>query len=858
MFVRLKKRKLWNSGDRMEDEKLSKDWPHEWIKKIRSRPSKYGLSKRMRQVDLAQRVGVDPRTVQQWENGDRLPSVGSLKRIIQAFYEEGILLEADPRQEAEELWNTIKRFSEARSATSREFPEFDSAWFDTLATIEAITPKPQMAASRSSIAATQRLPKVPTLFVGRSLAIADLKEQLNTHSLVSVVGPGGIGKTSLAVQVALLLEETDLQGIWMFEFGSLKDPQDLGQLLLSTLNLQNQENRTELQTILETISDQKMLFIFDNCEHVIDASASLAESLLASAPGLTILVTSREPLNISGESVYRLPPLSFPTDEHSLEQLSEQEIMAFEAVQLFLERALMIAPQFPHTLPNLRLVGTICKKLEGIPLAIELAVARMNMLTLEQIKERLGNLLTLLTAGKRTAANRHQTLKSTIDWSYELLTSKERLLLRRLSVFTGGFTLEAAEEICIDDSRIPERENCIISKDMLDLLSGLVNKSLVSIEIGEDYRFIRYFLLEAIKEYAGEKLKNDTDKHPSNPLFERHARYYSQYLVRAEPKFRTNEREVCIEEVRREYANLRSALEWCYSNPHAYSFGLHMVSNLYWFWLHEGRLKEGLFWLDRFLHNETQELQSSTDFAKALHGSGVIQFIRGDVKGAMDSTIRSVELARDLGERSLLSSSLRLLAFLHIKQKNFEEAEPLVQMSIDIARKTDDLWNLASSLHAYGKLRLEQNNYLEASKLLNESIHFFEAVQDQWEMSGPYESLGYSALKLEQITTSIEYFKKCIAVSQIYRGSWILSRGIEGLAIAVCNKKAFTEAAILLGAAEKGRQNSGGEDIPNFPAEHEKVIVDLKHVFSDQELHQLWSKGATMTRSQALAYSLEI
>lgn len=842
----------------MEDGKLPKDWPHEWIKKIRSRPARHGLSKRMRQVDLARRVGVDPRTVQQWENGDRLPSVGSLKRMIQAFCEEGLLLEADPRHEAEELWNSVKRFSEARSATSREFPDFDATWFDTLVTMEGTTPKPMIAAPQASIAPAHRLPKLPTLFVGRSLAMADLKERLNAHSLVSVVGPGGIGKTSLAVQVASTLGGTYPQGIWMFEFGSVKEPQDLGQLLLSTLRLQNQANGTDLQTILEALSDQKALFIFDNCEHVIDASASLAESLLAFAPGLTILATSREPLNIPGESVYRLPPLSFPADEHLLEEIPEQEIISFEAVQLFLERAHIAAPQFQPTLQNLRLVGSICKKLEGLPLAIELAVARMNMLTLEQITERLGNLLTLLTAGKRTAVTRQQTLKSTIDWSYELLTGKERLLLRRLSVFAGGFTLEAAEEICICEPGMPEREDRITREDVLDLLSGLVNKSLVSIEIGENYRYIRYFMLEAIKEYAGGKLQKETDKHKSHQLSERHVRYYSQCLVRAEPKFRTHEREACIDEVRQEYANLRSALEWSYSNPHAYSIGLHMVSNLYWFWLHEGRLKEGLFWLDRFLDNETHEGQSGTDSAKALHGRGVIQFIRGNVEDAMYSAIRSVELARDLGESSLLISSLRLLAFLHIKQKRLEEAEPLVQMSIDIARATGDLWNLASSLHAYGKLRLGQHNYFEASKSLNESVHFFEVVQDQWEVSGPYESLGYSALKLEQITASTEYFKKCIAASQIYRGSWILSRGLEGLAIALCAKKAFTESAILLGAAEKSRQSSGGEAMPNFPAEHEEVILDLQHVFSEQELQELWSKGKAMTRTQVLAYSLEI
>ncbi|MFC9708990.1 helix-turn-helix domain-containing protein [Paenibacillus sp. NPDC056933] len=842
----------------MEDGKFSKDWPHEWIKKIRSRPARNGLSKRMRQVDLAKRVGVDPRTVQQWENGDRLPSVGNLKRIIQVFWEERLFLEGEPRQEAEELWLAVKRFSEARSATHREFPDFDVAWFETLVTMEEMEPEPIHDKPLTSIKVANRLPKLPSLFVGRNQSKVELTERLSVHALVSIVGPGGIGKTSLAVEVASVLSDKYPQGVWMFEFGDIIERDDLGQLLLSTLGLHNQANRTDLQAVLDAVSSQSMLFIFDNCEHVIDASTSLAELLLAAAPGLTILATTREPLNISGESVYRIPPLSFPPDEHSLHDLTEQEIMGFEAVQLFLERARIAAPQFQPTLPKLRLVGAICKRVEGIPLAIELAVARMNILTLQQIEERLANLLTLLTAGKRTAAPRQQTLKSTIDWSYNLLTGKERLLLRRLSVFSGGFTLEAAEEICICEPGMPDREDRITGEDMLDLLSGLVNKSLVSNEIGEDYCFVRYFMLESIKEYASGKLRDESEECKRQALYERHLRYYSQCLLRAEPKFRTREREACIEEVRREYTNLRSALQWSYANPQARSFGLHMVSNLYWFWLHEGRLKEGLFWLDRFLDSDVNAGSPDADCAKALHGQGVIQFIQGNMEGAMAAATRSADLARDLREASLLASSLRLLAFLHIKLNRMQEAEPLVQQSVEMARTSGDLWNLASSLHAWGKLRLEQKQYYEASLLLKESVQFFESVQDQWEVSGPYECLGYSSLKLGELAVSIEYFKKCIAASQIYRGSWVLSRGIEGLGIALCAKDAFSEAALLLGAAEKGRQSLDGESTPNFPAEHQETVLALQHALADQELHEWWNKGRGMSRSQALAYALEI
>lgn len=842
----------------MDDSKYAKDWPHEWIKKIRTRPSRRETSKKMRQVDLAKRVGVDPRTVQQWESGDRLPSIGNLKQIIQVFWKEGLFLKGDPRQEAEQLWMAVKRLSEARSATRREFEDFDKAWFDTLMTTKAIQQETGKEKRGTAVTAPARLRKMPSTFVGRHQSRDALAEQLTHHALVSIIGSGGIGKTSLAVELASTLTERFPQGIWMFEFGAISEAHDVGPFLLSTLGLSNQGSQPDVQVILETAINRNMLFIFDNCEHLIDVIATVAESLLAEAPELSILATSREPLNIAEEYVYRIPPLSFPVDEVTLDELSETELMNYESVQLFLERASIRAPHFAVSLPHLKRIASICKKIGGIPLAIELAVARMNMLTLEQIEERLTNQLSLLTAGKRTATPRHQTLRSTIDWSYNLLTGRERLLLRRLSVFEGGFTLEAVEGICICEPGIPDREDRITVVDVVVLLSSLVNKSLVSTQISSHYGSIRYFLLEAIKEYASDKFREESDDRKRDALYERHVRYYMKYLLQAESKFRSIERESCIEAVRREYANLRSALQWSYSSVQARPSGLHMAAHLYWFWLHEGRLKDGLFWLERFLYAEEESYVFRTDSAKAWHGLGIIQFIQGHTKTAMEAATRSVEIAREQQEISLLASSLRLLAFLHIKQNCIEEAETVVQQSADLARSAHDSWNLASSLHAYGKIRLEQHRYNDASVLLRESVHLFETVQDQWEVSGPYECLGYTALKLGKLDQSIEYFKKCIAASQIYRGSWVLSRGIEGLGITLCAQGALTEAAILLGAAEKGRQAYDEGRIPNFPDEHRKSVSAIQQGLQEQEWYRWWNKGKEMTQAQALAYALEI
>ncbi|WP_258297641.1 ATP-binding protein [Paenibacillus peoriae] len=341
-----------------------------------------------------------------------------------------------------------------------------------------------------------------------------------------------------------------------------------------------------------------------------------------------------------------------------------------------------------------------------------------------------------MTSGKQNAVPLQKSLKSTIEWSYDLLTGKEQLLLRRLSVFSGGFTLEAVERICSCKPTLPIGDDKPALGSVFDLLSGLDNKSLVSIDISDDHCYIRYFMLEAIKEYASEKIREETDDRNRHLLLEDHAQYYSQILNHTEAKFRTHERDACLDEVRREYENLRSAMQWSYQNTHAKLIGLHMVSNLYWFWLHEGRLKEGVFWLNRFLESTVHGELLGGDFAKALHGRGVIQFVQGNIEDAMVSAARSVDLVRDLNDSALLASSLRLMAFIHINHLHLEEAEFLVKESVDIARKTKDMWNLAASLHAYGKLKQEKKEYHDASILLKESVYFFEWVQDKWEVSG--------------------------------------------------------------------------------------------------------------------------
>src|SRR5215213_9383794 len=312
------------------------------------------------------------------------------------------------------------------------------------------------------------LPVQLTSFIGRENEIAEIKQELKIHHLVTLTGPGGTGKTRLSLQVAADLLDLFPHGVWFIELAPLTDPDLIPQSILSAIGISEQPGKRPLGLLREYLREKKSLIVLDNCEHLLEASANVANVLLNSAPGLKVLASSREALGVKGEVSYLVPSLSLPDIKNLpvIEQLSQ-----YEAVRLFIDRALLVAPHFVVDKDNAPHIAQICHRLDGIPLAIELAVARIKMLSVEQISKRLDDRFRLLTGGARTALPRQQTLRALIDWSYDILSENERLLLQRLSVFAGGWTLEAAEEICAGDG--------IETHEVLDLLTQLINKSLV-------------------------------------------------------------------------------------------------------------------------------------------------------------------------------------------------------------------------------------------------------------------------------------------------------------------------------------------------------------------------------------------
>ena len=459
------------------------------------------------------------------------------------------------------------------------------------------------------------LPRPLSSFIGREKEIAQLLELVRASPLVTLTGSGGTGKTRLALQVAQRALPDFPGGVWFVDLTSLSDPALLALVAASALGIHGISWETALPILIETIAHQRLLLVLDNCEHLITAAAGLAHALLSSCPGLHILATSREILGVGGEQALRCPPLSLPDPAESLDTA---ELTRFEALRLFAERGAEAAPGFQLTSANAGLVQQICLRLDGIPLAIELAAARLRLLSLQQIAEHMENLFHLLTGGGRSSMPRQKTLKAMIDWSYDLLSEPEQRLLARLSVFAGGWTMEAAEAVCSGPGLALEA--------VLDRLTQLADKSLVDVQFGRDDQ-PRYRLLEMVRQYAQDRLQ---EIHGLDAARERHLDFFRALAVQAEAGLLTKTTRWWIERLDDELPNLRAAMEWALAGPVVK--GLRLAGGLHWFWSATRHRLEGMDWLERLLAAEEAGRSDRAEQGEALLER---QFARGNALSAL-------------------------------------------------------------------------------------------------------------------------------------------------------------------------------------------------------------------------------
>jgi len=425
------------------------------------------------------------------------------------------------------------------------------------------------------------LPAQVTSFVGRAREMAEVKRLLGTTRLLTLTGPGGTGKTRLSLQVAAEVLEGFPHGVWLVELATVTDPEWVPEAVAAALEIRMEAERTALETLIDALRARHLLLVLDNCEHLIEASARLATTLLQRCREVRILASSREALNIPGETLWNVPALALPDSFRLVKSLEFRELVALESVQLFVERAAAVRPGFELTPENAPVVAEICWRLDGIPLALELAAARIKLLPLGQILERLDDRFRLLTGGSRTALPRQQTLGALIEWSYDLLSESERRLLRRLAVFVAGRTLEMAEEVCSGDG--------LERRDIFDLLSSLADKSLIMAERGAE-EAPRYTLLESIWSFAEEKLEQhqETDQYRR-----RHLDYFVRFAEAMEPELFRVHQKAWLDRLTVEQANLNQALRTSLEHPETIEQGLRLASSLIRYWEVRNYFAEG-------------------------------------------------------------------------------------------------------------------------------------------------------------------------------------------------------------------------------------------------------------------------
>jgi len=564
-----------------------------------------------------------------------------------------------------------------------------------------------------------------TSFIGREREIAETTRLLTTARLLTLMGSGGSGKTRLALQVAGDLVDTFPQGVWLVELASLSDPDLVPQTVASVFGVREVPGRTRLDTLVEYFRPRELLLVLDNCEHLVEACGHLAATLLRGCSKLRILATSREPLGAAGEVTYRLPPLSSPD---SRRRLARQQLMEFEAVRLFVERALQSNPAFALTDTNAPAVAHICHQLDGIPLAIELAAARVNVLSVEQIAQRLDDRFRLLSRGARTGLPQHQTLRATVDWSYELLTEPERVLFQRLSAFSGGFMLDAVEAVCAGDG--------IPIDDILDLLARLVDKSLVIAEtLNGD---VRYRMLETIRQYSRERL---TASDEADTVRRRHLEWFVRLAERAEPELHGPEQITWLDRLETEHDNLRAALDVSKTPEGGAEAVARLAGAVHRFWALRGHLREGREWF-KAISAGSASLPAGVR-AKALYAAGTLAFDQGDYAQAATLCEAGLTAYRASGEAAGIALSLNVLGMVARNRGDYARASTLLEESLALSRSSGQRWALAEALNILGVTARRQGDYARATALCEESLLLWREQGDKWGLAA---SLGHLAV----------------------------------------------------------------------------------------------------------------
>ncbi|MBI5302794.1 MAG: tetratricopeptide repeat protein [Chloroflexi bacterium] len=666
------------------------------------------------------------------------------------------------------------------------------------------------------------LPLALTHFIGREKEIAEIKRLIasppqpspvrggggNTTRLLTLTGAGGAGKTRLAIQVARDLLDAFPDGVWLVELASLADPTLVPQTVASIFDLRPPGNLAPIDLLKNFLRAKNLLLVLDNCEHLIHACAQLAESLLTSCPDLKILATSREALNIAGEITFRVPSLALP----NLQALPPLDAFAqVEAIRLFTDRARAAQSDFELTHANAPAIAQICARLDGMPLALELAAARVKTLSVEQIAARLDDRFRLLTTGSRTAPTRQQTLRGAMDWSYDLLSAQEQIALNRLSVFAGGWTLDAAEFVCAEEQGgrgAGEKDSPLLPRapaPLLDVLSRLVDKSLVMVEIRDGAT--RYRMLETIRQYAREKLIESGER---ENVQNRHLEYFVKLADEAEPNLHGAGQMTWFNRLDNEYDNLRNALEWSASEDRVEK-GLRLGGALYRFWLTRGYWNEGYQRLDSLLKIKGAE-QRTLARGKALQVAGNLA---RDTKGTGISRRlyeESISILRELGAvgRPALESALGDYGFSLIFH-DLAIARSCGEETARLSRESGNILGLAQALIVLGNVARQKCDFASALQCFEESKILYQEIKDKRGVTATFTNLGWTYFNQGNMEKAKEMEEQAITMAREMGNKYHLAGALLRLGINYQVRDQNDQAETLLHQALSAERELGNK-----------------------------------------------
>jgi predicted ATPase/DNA-binding SARP family transcriptional activator len=699
---------------------------------------------------------------------------------------------------------------------------------------ELPVPPPTMPAWRPVPRALNNLPVALTSFVGRESEAAAIRETLASGRLVTLTGPGGCGKTRLAVNAAEPLQQRYRDGIWLVELGARRDAEEVRQAVALALGVSEAPADALAGTLTEHLRDRDLLLILDNCEHLAWACADFSASTLANCPGVRILATSRTPLGVPGEIEWAVPPLEVP-DPLRIPPLGR--LGEYASVRLFVDRASTVLPGFALVEPNAAAVAAICARLAGIPLAVELAAARVRALSVSQIAARLDEQLALLSDTARYGPARQRTLRHTMDWSFDLLTSREQALFARLSVFAGSFSLEAAEEMAAADG------------DGLDVFSRLVVHSLVAVERDDDST--RYRLLEPLRHYAAQRL---ADRNESADVRAWHAAYYLRLAEEAEGNLDGGSGQAAwFRLLEREWDNLLAALRELAERTDMTSVA-RLVSALWRFFLIQGTLREGRRLLEQALAHPSV---AGSVRARALRTCGIFTHELCDYEQAARLYAESLELFRSVGANKDAAGVLANLGLLAANQSQFGRAAQLMEESLQIRRARNDVLEIALSLDNLGMLALEQGDTPKARGLLEESVEMFRRGHDKMGESVALNNLSRVAMRQGDWDAAVALNRQGLELNRELGGQWGTTYCLQGLGQIAAGQAQMAEAAGLLGAADMLREHTGELLSAADEAEHQKLLAMIRAALGPAGFQKAWSRGRACADADPIGYGLE-